>query len=59
MADGGTSYAVCERRGNAMTLIEAVENVRKAWRECVEIILKELHINRVMERIIKRETDHE
>ena len=42
-----------------MTLIEAVENVRKAWREMVEIILKELHINRVMEWIIKRETDHE
>ena len=42
-----------------MTLIEAVENVRKAWRECVEIILKELHINRVMEWIIKKETDHE
>lgn len=36
-----------------MTLIEAVENVRKAWRECVEIILKEQHIERFMEWIIK------
>ena len=42
-----------------MTLIEAVENARKAWREMVEIILKELHINRVMEWVIKKETDDE
>ena len=42
-----------------MTLIEAVENAKKAWRECVEIMLKELHIDRVMEWIIKRETDNE
>ena len=42
-----------------MTLIEAVENVKKAWCECVEIMLKELRINQVMEWIIKKETDHE
>lgn len=43
-----------------MTLIEAVENVRKAWRECVEIMLKELHIDRAMEWVInKKETDNE
>ena len=42
-----------------MTLFEAVGNVRKAWRECVEIMLKELHIDRVMKWIIKRETGHE
>ena len=46
------------KRGRVMTIIEAVENFRKAWADFKEVFLetlyRDLHLTQILEWILRR-----